>query len=149
MTLGSRDASILLVLLLIIPISLFSCKNNQPAPVTKAASAPDTSRTKVQEIMLENESKIEANISALMQLIKEKEAELQKAEQELKEKSALLKEKEEQLAKVEHELNVFRTVTYLILVVGLVLFIIGLVLIRSKNRAAKTATQSDASHSSA
>ena len=86
--------------------------------------------------MLSNQSEIEENINSLMNLIKEKEAELKKARHEMKLKSVELAQKEEQLLKIESEIKQFRKVCYFIVVIGLVLIGIGLFLIlkRTKSR---------------
>lgn len=113
------------------------CKNQEPAKISEQPIPRDSTRTKVQELMLDNQSDIEENINSLMQLIKEKEAELKKAQQELKIKSAELKAKEELLIKIEIQIKKFRNISYLILVIGLILIIIGLFIIVSRLKSRK------------
>jgi septal ring factor EnvC (AmiA/AmiB activator) len=118
-----------IVILFILFINFLFCKQQETITTTEQPSPQDSTRANVQEIMLNNQSEFEKNFDSLMELIKEKEAELKKAEQKLKRRSAEIKEKEQQLAKIETEIRQFRKVTYFILVIGLVLVFIGLTLI--------------------
>lgn len=123
-----------MIFLLLLLIIFAGCKKEGTDQVAHQLTARDSTRTKVQELMLNNQADIEANISSLMTLIKEKEAELTKAQQELKIKSTELQYKEQQLAKIEIEIKRFRNISYFILVIGLILIIIGLFLIWSRRK---------------
>ncbi|UCE05131.1 MAG: hypothetical protein JSW07_16135, partial [bacterium] len=118
-----------IVILFILFINFSFCKQRETITIKEQPAPQDSTRANVQEIMLNNQSEFEKNFDSLMQLIKEKEAELKKAELKLKRRSAEIKEKEQQLAKIEAEIRHFRKVTYFILVIGLVLVFIGLTLI--------------------
>lgn len=125
-----KNYKVMIVTLLVI----FSfCKKQEPAKIVKQPIKQDSTRTRIHEIMLNNQSDIEANLNALMKLIKEKELEINKALEKLKQKSVELKQKEEQLAKIEVEMRKFRNTSYSILVIGLILIVVSLLLIFKKN----------------
>lgn len=119
----------MIVIFFILFINFLFCKQQETITITEQPAPQDSTRANVQEIMLNNQSEFEKNFDSLMELIKEKEAELKKAEQKLKRRSTEINEKEQQLAKIETEIRQFRKVTYFILVIGLVLVFIGLTLI--------------------
>ena len=110
------------------------CKKEKTIQATQQPAARDSTQTKLHELMLNNQADIEANINSLMKLIKEKEIELNKAQEELKIKSSELQNKEQQLAKIEIEIKRFRNISYFILAIGLILIIIGLYLISSRRK---------------
>jgi uncharacterized membrane protein len=122
------------VFLLTLLIIFTGCKKEKTIQATQQPAARDSTQTKLHELMLNNQADIEANINSLMKLIKEKEIELTKAQEELKIKSAELQNKEQQLAKIEVEIKRFRNISYFILVIGLILIIIGLYLISSQRK---------------
>ena len=115
-------------------IIFIGCKKDITIQTAQQPAARDSTQTKLHELMLNNQADIEANINSLMKLIKEKEIELTKAQEELKIKSAELQNKEQQLAKIEVEIKRFRNISYFILVIGLILIIIGLYLISSQRK---------------
>jgi peptidoglycan hydrolase CwlO-like protein len=122
------------VFLLTLLIIFTGCKKEEAAQISHQPTAQDSTQTKLHELMLNNQSDIEANINSLMKLIKEKEVELTKAQQDLKIKSAELQKREQQLAKIETEIKKFRNISYFILVIGLILIIIGLFLISLRQK---------------
>ncbi len=132
-----------IVIIFILFINFLFCQQQEKITIAEQPAPQDSTRANVQEIMLNNQSEFEKNFDSLMELIKEKEAELKKAEQKLKIRSAEIKEKEQQLAKIETEIKQFRKVTYFILVIGLILVFIGLTLIflrrKSEPRQSKVA----------
>jgi len=119
----------MIALLFVYFINFLFCKKQELTAITGQPTPQDSTRANVQELMLNSQLEFEENINSLMKLIKEKEMELTNAEQQLKRQSVELKEKEQQLSKIETEIRQFRSVTYLILMIGLVLVIIGLILI--------------------
>lgn len=126
---------------LFLVVIIFSVCKQQKKTETSSQSAPrDSIQTNVQELMLSNQfgTDIEENINSLMNLIKKKEAELKEARQEMKVRSAELAYKEQQLAKIEREIKQFRTVSYFILAIGLVLIGIGLFLILRRKKSHQT-----------
>ena len=115
-------------------IIFIGCKKDITIQTAQQPAARDSTQTKLHELMLNNQADIEANINSFIKLIKEKEIELNKAQEELKIKSAELQNKEQQLAKIEVEIKRFRNISYFILVIGLILIIIGLYLISSQRK---------------
>ena len=115
-------------------IIFIGCKKDKTIQTAQQPAARDSTQTKLHELMLNNQADIEANINSLMKLIKEKEIELNKAQEELKIKSSELQNKEQQLAKIEIEIKRFRNISYFILAIGLILIIIGLYLISSRRK---------------
>ena len=115
-------------------IIFIGCKKDITIQTAQQPAARDSTQTKLHELMLNNQADIEANINSFIKLIKEKEIELTKAQEELKIKSSELQNKEQQLAKIEIEIKRFRNISYFILAIGLILIIIGLYLISSRRK---------------
>lgn len=122
------------VMILLFPlIILFTlCKKQETAKTSKQPDHHDSTRSNVQELMLGNQTEIEESINRIMKLIKEKEAELKKAQQEINRKSAELKQREEQLSKIEIKMKKLRSTSYFILVIGLMLILVGIFLLLSR-----------------
>ena len=134
MSILKKQLSRLIVSLFLVIIIFSSCKQHEKPEISSQTAPRDSIQTNVQELMLSNQSEIEENINSLMNLIKEKEAELKKARHEMKLKSVELAQKEEQLLKIESEIKQFRKMCYFIVVVGLVLIGIGLFLILTRKK---------------
>ena len=115
-------------------IIFIGCKKDITIQTAQQPAARDSTQTKLHELMLNNQADIEANINSFIKLIKEKEIELTKAQEELKIKSSELQNKEQQLAKIKIEIKRFRNISYFILAIGLILIIIGLYLISSRRK---------------
>jgi peptidoglycan hydrolase CwlO-like protein len=122
---------LVIVALFSVSIIFTFCDKQQTVETWEQPAPQDSTRTKVQELMLNNQSDIEQNFNLLMKLIEEKEAELKKAQQEMKIKSAELARKQKQLEKIESEIKRLRNFSYFVLMIGLILLIIGIILIRS------------------
>jgi len=130
-------------ILLILSLLFTICKNDQKLTVTEEVSQPDSTTTNVQQIISEGQAEFEDYVKTLMELITEKEVELKKAELELKQKSAELTEKAIQLEQIEAELKNFRTISIIILIIGLIPIIFGLLLIFLKRETAKNIDNSN------
>jgi ribosome-binding protein aMBF1 (putative translation factor) len=95
MSLLQNNLSRIIVSLFPLFIIVTFCKQSEKPEISSQSASRDSTQTNVQELMLTNqsESDIEENINSLMKLIKEKEAELKKARQEMKLKSVELAQK--------------------------------------------------------
>lgn len=115
---------------------LLPCCEKPDAPsLSKESAQPDSARSNVSDLMLDTPTEIEQSLNRILKLIKEKEIELNKAQQEINRQSAELKAREQQLAKLEIEMKKLRNRSYLVLGVGLVLILIGLYLLFSRSKA--------------
>lgn len=123
-----------LIFLLPLVILLPLCEKQEASRLSKQAAQSDSALSNVQELMLTNPSEIEQNINRIMKLIKEKEAELKKAQQEIDLRSAELKQREEQLAKIEIRMKKFRNSSYFILAIGSMLIMVGLWLLLARRK---------------
>ncbi len=124
---SGRDRNKVIIFLIPLLILFSICKKPETATISEQHANQDSARSNVAELMLKDSSDFEENINRLLKLIKEKEAELNIAQQELK-------QSEEQLAKIELETKKLRSISYFILVIGLTLIIIGLFLILSRRK---------------
>ncbi len=134
MNAGGHDWNKILILLFPLLIFFSICKKPEPATISKQPAEPDSLRSNAAELMLNSESDFKESIDTLQKLIKEKEAELNIAQQKLKQREA-------QLAKIEIETKKLRSISYFTLAIGLISIMIGLFLVLSRRKSERNPVQ--------
>ena len=138
-----------LIVLLSLTFIITGCEQQQEAETEQSQEEIIQSDTSIAEELEQDikdiikpietkEEELKKNIDALLAEVDKKKQELMRIENELNERELILTEKEHRIGIIEEKeaeilnreslLKTFRTVSWVILIIGLVLFIIGLIL---------------------
>ncbi|MBC8180318.1 hypothetical protein H8E88_04255 [candidate division KSB1 bacterium] len=122
-----------LIIILLLSLAIIGCNKNEQADLPEDAAKSDTGQIVQPEEAVQpidqKENALKKELKGLLAEVDKKQQELLDKDQELFNREAAIFEKETTLFEKENSLTNYRTISYIILIISIILFVAGLVMI--------------------